>query len=135
MKTLFRTLFLFALMAALTFSARAGLILGGYTLTTITTAGTNTSTFLTNVVYIPLPQITVTNTAISSTNSYTGFFRWSVDNVNFFTNASPAFYPSTTNAAATAVAQQYVAVPIYVQMVAYTNAANTTTINIGVTSP
>lgn len=114
-------------------SSRATIFLGS--LSTITTAQTNTTTILTNTAAINLPQITVSNGALSATNSYAGFFRWSFDGSTWFTNASPVFYPAVTTAGSSTIAAQTVSVPIQVQLLAITNAANTGTITLGVTSP
>lgn len=132
---LFRNLILFcAICAGVSLSANAAILIGS--LTTVTTATTNTATFQTNYAYIQLPQITVVHNGISATNSFQGSFRWSVDNVNFYTNSSPQFFPSATNnLASDTISAQTVTVPIYVQMLATTNSANTGTIQLGVTSP
>jgi hypothetical protein len=90
---------------------------------------------LTGAAYLTLPQITVSNNGLSMTNAYNGSFRWSFDGVNWFTNASPQFNPSSTNAGSTTILAQTVTVPIQVQMMATTNSANTSSIQLGVTTP
>ena len=111
----------------------AAILIGS--LSTVTTAQTNSPTFQTNIAYINLPQVSVSNNGLATTNAYTGYFRWSLDNTTFYTNGSPAFNPSTTNAGTATIAPQTVAVPIYIQMVAITNAGNTSTIQIGASTP
>lgn len=114
-------------------AVKAGILIGS--LSAVTTAQTNSATFQTNTAYVSLPQITVSNNGLAITNAYTGYFRWSFDNTTFYTNSSPVFVPTTTNAGSATIAAQSVAVPIYIQMVAITNAANTSAIQLGVTSP
>ena len=114
-------------------SSRAGILIGS--LSPVTTSTTNTPTFLTGAAYLTLPQITVSNNGLSMTNAYNGSFRWSFDGVNWFTNASPQFNPSSTNAGSTTILAQTVTVPIQVQMMATTNSANTSSIQLGVTTP
>ncbi len=126
-------LILFALIALLSRPAHAGVIIGS--LSPITTASTNSSTFVTNTIYLSLPTILVANNGLAITNAYSGLFRWSFDNTTFYTNASPVFYPTTTNAASYTIQPQAIAVPIYVQLLAVTNSANTTTISIGASTP
>ena len=135
-----KKLFCFSVFAALLLgvfalmpSAHAGILIGS--LSTITTAQTNSPTFQTNTALITLPAIYVSNGNISNTNSYTGYFRWSVDNVNFYTNGSPAFSPTVTNASTYTIGAQTVSVPVYVQMLAITNASQSGTIQIGVVTP
>jgi hypothetical protein len=132
MKKILTLLTLSALLSILP-DTRAAILIGS--LSTVTTAQTNTATFQTNTAFIPLPTITVSNGALSATNSYAGYFRWSFDGTTFYTNASPVFYPASTNAGSVTVSSQTISVPIMVQMVAITNAANTGTITLGVTSP
>ena len=116
------------------FGARAGILIGS--MSTITTAVTNSPPIQTNTAYLSLPQISVSNNGLSMTNAYNGSFRWSIDNgTTWFTNASPQFNPAVTNAGTTVIASQTVALPIIVEMQATTNVANTTTIQMGVTSP
>jgi hypothetical protein len=80
--------------------------------------------------------MTVSNNGLAITNAYSGFFRFSIDNgTTWFTNNSPVFIPTATNAAAYVINAQTIQVPIQVEMTAITNAANTSTIQIGVTSP
>lgn len=124
-----------ALLLAVVLPSQAGILLGS--LSTITTATTNSPTFQTNTVQIPLPTIYVSNGNLTSTNSYTGSFRWSFDNVTFYTNSSPQFNPASTNAGTTTIGAQTASVTIYIQMQAQTNAApsNTGTITIGATTP
>lgn len=132
MKKLFTFLVLAAFLAG--FEARAAILIGS--LSTIVTAQTNTSTFLTNTAYVSVPQISVSNNGLALTNSYTGSFRFSIDNgATFYTNNSPQFNPAVTNAGTTIITGQTIPVPILIQMVAITNTANTTTIQIGVTTP
>lgn len=129
-------IFLIALLVAfavMTTAARAGILLGS--LSPVLTAQTNTPTFVTNTATINLPQITISNNQLATNTAYSGYFRWSFDNVNFYTNGSPVFIPATTNAASAPVYAQTLTVPIYIQMLAITNVANTTTIQLGVTSP
>jgi len=123
-------LFVFALLLT---PARAGILIGS--LTTITTAQTNSPTFVTNNAYISIPQVTISNNGLSATNSYTGCFRWSLDGTTFFTNNTPIFNPSVTNAGSVTIAPQVVTVPVYVQMLAITNPAAVGAIQLGVTSP
>ena len=114
--------------------ARAGNLIGAGSL--ITTAQTNSATFTTNVATVNLPVIYVSNGNITATNSYTGYFRYSFDNVTFFTNASPAFSPTSSNSATYTIQPQTFTVPVYVQMLAVTNSsANTGAINISVFTP
>ena len=115
--------------------AQAGILFGGFTLTTVTTAQTNSASFYTNTGYIYLPQVTITNNTLSISNAYQGYFRWSFDGITFYTNNSPIFIPTNTTAATYVVPQQSVALPIIVQMLAITNSANTGTIQVGATSP
>ena len=114
-------------------ASRAAILLGN--LSPVTTAQTNTSTFVTATANINLPQVTVSNNALSATNSYSGYFRWSFDGVNFYTNSSPTFNPATNAAGSSTISPQTISVPIYVQMLAITNTANTSAIQLGVTSP
>lgn len=132
MKRLFAAIILASLVLSIV-PARAGILIGS--LSPITTPSTNTASFQTNTAFVTLPQFTVSNNGLSISNAYTGAFRWSFDNVTFYTNASPQFNPSTTNAGSVTIAPQTVQVPIYVQMIATTNTANTSTIQIGVSSP
>lgn len=128
-----KILFLAAVSVALVENSRGALLIGS--LSTITTSSTNSATFMTNQASITLPQISVSNNGLAISNAYTGSFRWSLDNVTFYTNSSPQFNPSTTNAGTTVIYGQTITVPVYVQMVAITNTANTTQIQIGVSSP
>ena len=122
-----------ALLCLAVASVRAGTLLGS--LTTVTTSQTNSATFVTNTAVITLPTIYVSNGNVSATNSYTGYFRWSLDNVTFYTNGSPAFSPSATNAATYTISGQSVSVPVYVQMLAVTNVSQVGTIQIGAFTP
>ncbi len=126
------------LLLALAFSLQplalpAGVLIG--TLSPITTASTNSSTFVTNTAILVLPNIYLANNGLAITNAYTGFFRWSFDNTTFYTNGSPAFIPTATNAASYVISAQAISVPIYIQLLAVTNTANTVTINIGASTP
>lgn len=132
MKKLFTFLVLSAFLVG--FESRAAILIGS--LSTITTAQTNTPTFQTNTAYLSIPQISVSNNGLAITNAYVGSFRFSIDNgTTWFTNSSPQFYPAVTNAGTAVIYAQTVQIPIQIQMVAITNTANTTTIQIGVTSP
>jgi hypothetical protein len=105
-------------------------------LSTITTATTNSATFLTNTAAVYMPQVTISNNGLAITNAYTGAFRFSIDNGStWFTNNSPIFTPTSTNAASYTIAGQVIQIPILIQLSATTNAANTTTIQLGATSP
>jgi hypothetical protein len=116
------------------FAARAGYLFGGMTLSTITTAQTNSPTFITNNAYVTIPALSVTNNALSITNAYIGVFRYSPDNgTTWFTNSSPVFTPTQTGATNYPINAQSFAIPLEFQMLAITNAANTSVINIGVT--
>ena len=130
MKKLFSTLLLASIFS---YQAKSAILIGS--LSPIVTATTNTPSFITNNAYVSLPQISVSNNGLAITNAYTGSFRWSFDNVTFFTNSSPQFNPSVTNAGTTTIGAQTVILPVYIQMVAITNTANTTQIQIGVSSP
>ena len=129
--------FIFLILALVCFGAvesRAGILIGS--LSPITTALTNSATFQTNTAYLSVPQISVSNNGLAITNAYTGSFRFSIDGgTTFFTNNSPQFNPASTNAGTYAINAQTIQIPIMVQMIATTNAANTSTIQIGVTSP
>ena len=127
-RIVFSVLFLFLVVAC-----RAGFIIGS--LSPVVTNPTNSVTFVTNTATIYLPQITVQNNALSMTNAFVGSFRWSFDNVTFYTNGSPQFSPPGTAAGSTTVAAQNLQIPIYIQMQATTNVANTSTIQLGVSSP
>ena len=129
MKRIFAFLILFLAVC----SMQAGVLIGS--LSPVTTATTNTPTFQTNTAYITLPTVFVSNNGLAITNAYYGYFRWSFDNSTFYTNASPVFVPTTTNAGSATIAAQTVAVPIYIQMVAITNSANTSAISLGVSTP
>ena len=130
----FLTTLILALVGLGAVGARAGILIGS--MSTITTAVTNSPPIQTNTAYLSLPQISVSNNGLSMTNAYNGSFRWSIDNgATWFTNASPQFNPAVTNAGTTVIASQTVALPIIVEMQATTNVANTTTIQMGVTSP
>jgi len=113
--------------------AKAGILIGA--LSPVVTAQTNTPTFQTNSAYIPLGQFTISNNGLIITNAYTGAFRYSFDGATWFTNGSPIFTPAVTNAGSAVIQPQTLSVPVYVQMVAITNAANTSAIQLGVTSP
>lgn len=132
-----RKLFSFLILIAVVLGAaeaRAGILIGS--LSPITTAQTNTPTFHTNTAYLSVPQISVSNNGLAISNAYTGSFRFSIDNgATWFTNNSPQFNPAVTNAGTIIINAQTIPVPIQVQMVAITNTANTSTIQIGVTSP
>jgi len=130
----FYSLFVAALLLVASFSASAGVLLGS--LSAVTTAVTNSPTFQTNTIYVPVPELLVSNGNLTSTNSYSGVFRFSFDNVTFYTNG-PVFTPSSTNAATSTVEAQTIAVTIYTQVQATTNAApsNTGVVNIGVVTP
>lgn len=132
-----RKLFSFLILIAVVLGAaeaRAGILIGS--LSPITTAQTNTPTFQTNTAYLSVPQISVSNNGLAISNAYTGSFRFSIDNgATWFTNNSPQFNPAVTNAGTIIINAQTIPVPIQVQMVAITNTANTSTIQIGVTSP
>jgi hypothetical protein len=114
-------------------SVRAGVLIGS--LSTVTTAQTNSPTFQTNTALVTLPTVYVSNGNLTSTNSYTGYFRWSVDGSNFYTNGSPAFSPTATNAATYTIGAQTISVPVYVQLLAVTNVSQTGTIQIGAVVP
>lgn len=116
-----------------TSAVRAGVLIGS--LSPIIYASTNSTTFLTNTTYLTVPVIYVSNNGLAITNAYSGLFRYSFDNSTFYTNASPVFIPTATNAATYTISGQTIAVPIYIQMIAYTNTANTSTVNIGVSTP
>jgi len=132
MKKLFAFLVLAAFLAG--FEAQSAILIGS--LSPIVTLQTNTSAFLTNTAYIAVPQFSVSNNGLVITNAYTGSFRFSVDNgTTWFTNNSPQFNPAVTNAGTTVINAQTIQVPVQIQLTAITNAANTSTIQIGVTSP
>ena len=119
---------------AVTFSAHAGYLFGGMTLSPITTAQTNSPTFITNNAYVSIPALSVTNNALAITNAYIGVFRYSPDNgTTWFTNSSPVFTPTQTGATNYPLSAQSFSIPLQFQMLAITNTANTSTINIGVT--
>lgn len=109
----------------------AGTIIGS--LTTVTTAQTNSPTFMTNQALINMPVVYVSS-IVTTSNSYTGCFRWSFDNVTFYTNASPVFYPTVTNGTVT-INPQVISVPVYVQMLAITNAGQIGAMQIGAFTP
>lgn len=111
--------------------ARAAVLFNS--LITITTAQTNTATFVTNTAAISLPLIYVSN-ATSATNSFTGFFRWSFDNSTFYTNACPPFIPATTNGTTT-IQPQVISVPVYIQMLAVTNVGQVGPVQVGAFTP
>ena len=116
------------------FESRAAILIGS--LSPITTAQTNSTTFQTNTAYVSIPQISVSNNGLAITNAYIGSFRFSIDGgTTWFTNSSPQFNPAATNAGTTIITAQTVQIPIQIQMVAITNSANTSTIQIGVSSP
>jgi hypothetical protein len=131
MKKIFTFLVLVAFLTGL--EARAGVLIGS--LSAVVTATTNTPTFVTNNCYLNVPQITVSHSQLATTNSFSGAFRWSFDNVTFYTNNSPIFFPSVTNTSSDTVVAQQIAIPLYIQMLAITNTANTTNIFLGVSSP
>ena len=139
MKRVLLSLFLTLLCHAAAISiSNAGILIGSGT--AIITPTTNSSTFLTNTVQISLPQITVYNSGLQATNDYTGSFRWSIDMTTFYTNGSPQFQPPNTNntlstGVGVTIASRTLNLPIYVQMLATTNAGHTGTISVGVTSP
>ena len=113
---------------------QAAILIGS--LSSIITAQTNTPTLQTNSAYLSINQISVSNNGLAITNAYIGSFRFSLDNGStWFTNNSPQFNPAVTNAGTTTISAQSITLPIQVQMVAITNTANTTLIQIGVTSP
>ena len=117
-------------------SARAAYLFGGMTLTTVVTATTNSPAFYTNTGYVYLPQVTITNNALSITNAYYGYFRFSIDGGNtYFTNNSPVYIPQTTAATNVVILPQAAPIPVIVEMYAVTNTANTGAIQIGATSP
>jgi len=130
-------LFAISLFAAcLAASASAGVLIGGFALTTIITQQTNSPSFATNTAYVYIPQITVTNDVLSIPGAFTGMFRFSLDGGNtFFTNSSPVWTNTYTSATNTVFPAQSAAVPIIIQMLAITNVANTAAIKLGVTSP
>ena len=130
-----KTFLAITLALTLCLSAQAGILFGGFTLTTINTAQTNSASFYTNTGYIYLPRVTITKNTLAISNAYQGYFRWSFDGVTFYTNNSPIFIPTNTAAATYVVPQQSVALPIIVQMLAITNIANTGSIQVGATSP
>ena len=116
--------------------ARAGYLFGGMTLSPIITAQSNTPCFYTNSGYLYLPGLTITNTTLSMTGAYAGVFQFSIDGANWYTNGSPIFIPTNTAAPAQyIIAAQSAPVPVLVRMLAITNAANTSAISIGATSP
>ena len=121
------------LLLVLTSQGNAAILIGS--LSPVLTAQTNSTTFQTNTAQVTLPQVTVSNNNLSTNIAYSGFFRWSFDGVNFFTNSSPVFTPASTNAGSSTISPQTVSVPIYVQMLAITNLASTLPIQIGITSP
>jgi hypothetical protein len=132
MKKLLSLLVLAAVLAGV--NSPAAILIGS--LSTITTAQTNSTTILTNTSYVSIPQVTVSNNVLAITNAYSGLFRFSIDNgTTWFTNNSPVFIPTATNAASYTVYAQTVQIPIQIQLVAITNTANTSTIQIGVTTP
>jgi len=139
-KTIMKKLLLFLALAVFlavflaAFPARATILIGG--LSPITTAQTNSATILTNTAYVSVPQVSVSNNGLAITNAYWGCFRFSIDNGStWFTNNSPIFNPAVTNAGTTVIFAQTIQVPIQVQMLAITNTANTSQIQIGVSTP
>jgi len=132
MKKIFSLLAVLFLLVA---TSRAGIIFGS--LSAITTAQTNSATFMTNTAYVTIPQIFVSNNGLAITNAYTGYFRFSIDGgTTFYTNNSPAFVPTVTNAATATVYSQTIAIPVLVQMLAITNpVVGNTQVQIGVTTP
>ncbi len=115
------------------FPARSGVLIGS--LSPITTASTNSSTIITNTVNLSVPVIFVSNNGLAITNAYSGLFRYSFDGTTFYTNSSPVWYPTVTNAATYTILSQNIAVPVYIQLLAITNTANTVTINLGASTP
>ncbi len=125
-----------AVLLAVSIPAMAGFLFGGVSLLTVVTAQTNGPTFYTNSGYIYAPQITVTNATLSATNSYVGVFRFSVDNgTTWFTNSSPAFYPTNTVGQTYVIQAQSIQYPVLEQLLVITNTANTIPIQINATSP
>lgn len=105
---------------------------------TVVTAQTNTITFLTNTAYISIPQVSVSNLGLGTNTAYSGYFRFSIDyGATWFTNNSPTFTPTSTNAATYVINAQTIQVPIQVQMLAVTNVTpnNTLPIQLGISSP
>ncbi len=122
-----------ALALTLALPSRGGVLIGS--LSPITTASTNSTTIVTNTIYLNLPVIFVSNNGLAITNAYSGLFRWSFDGTTFYTNASPVWYPTATNAATYTIQSQSIPIPIQIQLLAITNTANTVTINIGASTP
>ena len=131
-----KLILIFALSALVCVTARAGFLFGGVSLTTITTAQTNSPAFYTNSGYIFAPQVTITNAALSISNAYIGLFRFSIDNgTTWFTNSSPVFIPTNTAAMTYVIQPQTFQFPVIEQMLAITNTANTAAISLSATSP
>lgn len=137
MRKLFKTHFIlsFLILALVLFyqMSRAAILIGS--MSSVTTPTTNSLTFVTNNAIITLPQISVANNGLAISNAYNGSFRWSFDNTTFFTNGSPQFNPNNTNAGTTIISAQTVSVPVYIQVLATTNSANTNPLQLGVSSP
>ena len=134
MKKLFATILFSAAILLVANLASAVPLFGS--LSPVSTATTNSTTFMTNTAAVYVPQVTVSNNGLAITNAYTGAFRFSIDNGStWFTNNSPIFTPTATNAASYTIAAQVIQIPIQVQLLATTNAANTTAIQLGATSP
>ena len=133
-KLLKSVLFSVAILLVANFASAAPLI---GSLSTITTATTNSASFATNTASIYLPQVTISNNGLAFTNSYIGAFRFSIDNgTTWFTNNSPVFIPTATNAASYTISAQVVQIPIQIQLLATTNViSGQTTIQLGATSP
>ncbi len=132
MKNFFTTLIFLALVCG----ARAGYLFGGVSLTTITTAQSNSPSFYTNSGYIYAPQVTVTNANLSASNSYSGLLRFSIDGGStWFTNNSPVFIPTNSAGQTYVIQAQSFQFPVIEQMLVITNTANTGLIQINATSP
>src|ERR1017187_1880216 len=113
--------FSFLLVAAMLFCAvesRAGIIIGNFTLTTITTAQSNTVPVFTNTAYFYIPQIvTITNNTLSISNAYIGMFRYSPDNgTTWFTNNCPVFIPTNAAAMTYTIGAQQFQVPMVMEL-------------------
>lgn len=132
-----KRLFPFLILALFVFGAAkstAAILIGS--MSTITTAQTNSAVIQTNTAYISIPQVTVSNNGLAITNAYSGYFRFSIDGgTTYFTNNSPVFIPTATNAASYTITAQTIQIPIQIQLLAITNTANTSTIQIGASSP
>lgn len=129
MKKLFYASLLISCWLGLVSNAKAdGQLFGSLSL--ITVSPTNSPIVQSNTAPIPVGKIQISYSDLSVTDAFDGNLKFSLDGVNWVTNAAK-FSPPGTNAATVSVAAQTISMPIFMAFGVHTNSWNTGAVSVG----